>query len=138
MFYRLLLIKNVATNQREHVNTKWNKAKIALYKENNFCNKYIHTMKITNYLQQNLPHSYMPHIELGTAVKKLWLRFATFHYFNQINKVYPYIASSNHILVITMDETSNVSTAAMYPRVGHRQYIVFHSRKFWGNVRGRV
>ena len=30
-----------------------------------------HTIKITNFLQQTLPHSYMPYIELGTAVKKL-------------------------------------------------------------------
>ena len=45
---------------------------------------YTQTIKITNYLQQALPHSHMPYIELETTVKKLQLRLATFHYFNQI------------------------------------------------------
>ena len=42
--------------------------KIILYKQNNF---YTLTIKIINFLQQTLPHSYMPYIELGTVVKKL-------------------------------------------------------------------
>ena len=33
-------------------------------------NPLISTTKIANYLQQTLPHSNMPYIELGTAVKK--------------------------------------------------------------------
>ena len=32
---------------------------------------HTHTIKITNYLQQTLPHSYMPYIVLGTVLKKL-------------------------------------------------------------------
>ena len=32
---------------------------------------YSHTIKITNFLQQTLPHSYMLYIELVTVVKKL-------------------------------------------------------------------
>ena len=46
--------------------------KMTLYEQNNFCT-YIrtYTIKITNYLQQTLPHSYMPYFEFGTAVKKL-------------------------------------------------------------------
>ena len=31
---------------------------------------HIHPIKITNYLQQSLPHLYMPYIELETVVKK--------------------------------------------------------------------
>ena len=42
--------------------------------------------------------------------------------------VYTYIASSNHILVITMGEPSNISTAAMNPRVARRQYLVTYSQ----------
>ena len=42
--------------------------KIILYKQNNVC---IHTIKITNFLKQTLPHLYMLYIEFGTAVKKL-------------------------------------------------------------------
>ena len=37
-------------------------------------------------------------------------------------------ASSNHILLIMMDEPSNVSGAAMNPRVGRRQYLVSYSQ----------
>ena len=47
---------------------------------------YTHIIKIINYLQQTLPHSYMPYIKLGNTVKKLQLRLATFHYFKQIYK----------------------------------------------------
>ena len=36
--------------------------------------------------------------------------------------------SSNHILVITMGEPSNLSTVAMNPRVGRRQYLVTYSQ----------
>ena len=36
-------------------------------------------------------------------------------------------ASSNHILLIITDEPSNVSGAAMNPRVGRRQYLVTYS-----------
>ena len=61
--------------------------------------------------------------------------------------VYTYIVSSNHILVITMGKPFNLSTAAMNPCVGRRQYLVtysqadelrkfFHSRKIWQNSRG--
>ena len=42
--------------------------------------------------------------------------------------VYAYIASSNHILVITMGEASNVSTAAINLRVDCRQYLVTYSQ----------
>ena len=42
--------------------------------------------------------------------------------------VYTYIASSNHILVITMGEPSNLSTSAMNPCVGRRQYLVTYSQ----------
>ena len=50
------------------------------------------------------------------------------------------IASLNHILVITMGEPSNVSTAAIHPSVGCRQYLVTYSqadesRKFLENDR---
>ena len=38
--------------------------------------------------------------------------------------VYTYIVSPNHSLVIKMGEPSNVSTAAINPRVGRRQYLV--------------
>ena len=33
--------------------------------------KYTRNIKITNFLQQTLPHSYMPYIQLGTVAKKL-------------------------------------------------------------------
>ena len=42
--------------------------------------------------------------------------------------VYTYIASSNHILVITMGEPYNLSPAAMNPRVDRRQYLVTYSQ----------
>ena len=42
--------------------------------------------------------------------------------------VYKYIASSNNILVIRMGESSNVTTTAMNPRVGRRQYLVTYSQ----------
>ena len=42
--------------------------------------------------------------------------------------VYTYIASSTHILVITMGEPSNFSTAEMNPRAGRRQYLVTYSQ----------
>ena len=32
---------------------------------------YSHTINIKNFLQQTLPHSYVPHIELVTVVQKL-------------------------------------------------------------------
>ena len=37
---------------------------------------------------------------------------------------YTHITSSNHILVITMGEPSNLSIATMNPRVGSRKYLV--------------
>ena len=40
--------------------------------------------------------------------------------------VHTYIASSNHILVITVGEPSNVSAAAMNPRVSRQQYLVIY------------
>ena len=65
-------------------------------------------MKLINYLQQTLPHSYIPYTELKNVIKKLQARLATFSCFNQIYKtyncLYTYIASSNHISVITMGE----------------------------------
>ena len=72
----------------------------------------------------------MSYKELETVVKKLFPRLANFHCFNQIYKtcmVYTYIASSNHILVITLGEQSNVSTTAMNLRVGCQQYLVTYS-----------
>ena len=42
--------------------------------------------------------------------------------------VYKYIASSNHILVIGTGESSIVTTTAMNPRVGRRQYLVTYSQ----------
>ena len=42
--------------------------------------------------------------------------------------VYAYIASSNHILVITMGEASNVSTAAINLHVDCRQYLFTYSQ----------
>ena len=41
--------------------------------------------------------------------------------------MYTYIGTSNHILVITMGEPSNVS-AAINPRVCCQQYLVFYSQ----------
>ena len=42
--------------------------------------------------------------------------------------VYTHIASSNHILVITVGEPSNLSNATMNPRVDRRQYLVTYSQ----------
>ena len=41
--------------------------------------------------------------------------------------VYTHTASSNHILVITIGEPSNLSTATMNPRIDRRQYLVTYS-----------
>ena len=40
--------------------------------------------------------------------------------------VHTYIASSNHILVITVGEPSNVSAAAMNPCLSRQQYLVIY------------
>ena len=51
---------------------KLNKIKLKNNLKNNFCTHiHTHTIKVINYLQQTLLHSYMPYIELRTAVKKL-------------------------------------------------------------------
>ena len=42
--------------------------------------------------------------------------------------VYTHIAFSNHILVITTGEPSNLSNATMNPRVDRRQYLVTYSQ----------
>ena len=42
--------------------------------------------------------------------------------------VYTYIASLNHISVIIMGEPSNVSAAAMNPRVNRGQYLITYSQ----------
>ena len=42
--------------------------------------------------------------------------------------VYTHIASSNHILVIAIDEPSKLSSAIMNPRVGGWQYLVTYSQ----------
>ena len=42
--------------------------------------------------------------------------------------LYSYIASSNHILVITMGEPPNPSTAAMNSCVGRRKFLVSYSQ----------
>ena len=42
--------------------------------------------------------------------------------------VYTHIAFSNHILVITIGEPSNLSNATMNPRVDRRQYLVTYSQ----------
>ena len=47
------------------------KHKKTLCKKKNFLHIHTHTIKITNYLQQILLHSYMPYVEAGTVVKKL-------------------------------------------------------------------
>ena len=42
--------------------------------------------------------------------------------------VYTHTASSKHVLVITMGEASNLSTAAMNPRVDRQQYLATYSQ----------